>query len=634
MPESDKSALKTELERLQKRCAALENTLHATVPDAAAALIRQIEPNAPVTHLAIPTFQSVPTESHDAVADGEAAEGRLLFDPDGTARYLGETSGATFLDYLKQFMLTLVPLTFRPESGDGSSFVASIGQYQTFDSRPLPNPNVDPLWLPAQSEMALMLKELRYFIQDGNGEFPSGGIYWWGDMSNLAVSKAGSASLNAVTTDDTFRHLAFHHVCFALASSIGHTSFQHSRLHTGEAYFKRARKLLGNPLDTVRFTLSDVPVLALMGFYLIELNRRDAAYMYVSLAVHIAIIHGAFRSCVDEASKRSFWTLYILDRWLSVLMGRPPAIADEAIRLSLPVETALMPPVAGLRAHIELARISGYIVCETFKIAPRNYKPGHSTENIDVALAMLDKWKSQLPIVLNISHDDVHLDTACCMLHMAQDQLVVLTTRPTFLAAVKQAVAERFIGRQWLIEQHSHGTHLRTCSAAAHRNLSLARRLWSSRKFLQAGLHFVFNAAVILLLDRIVHGTQAHLVGLGHAIPMQHIEEELHASEIQFAIHVFEQESRTGTNYPRDCCRVLQDLKALVDRYLSQSRASCQTGSIAGHDRDPSAVQIDPDPSSEAQLSQAFPSDGNDLYQELMTWVQSDGLQLRNGLLV
>jgi len=85
-----------------------------------------------------------------------------------------------------------------------------------------------------------------------------------------------------MTTDDTHRYLAFYHVCFALATSIGHTIYRKSDRHAGEAYFKRARKLIGNPLDTVRFTLSDVPVLTLMGFYLIELNRRDAAYVYVS----------------------------------------------------------------------------------------------------------------------------------------------------------------------------------------------------------------------------------------------------------------------------------------------------------------------------------------------------------------
>ena len=123
----------------------------------------------------------------------------MLSDPDGISRYLGETSGATFLDHLKHFMLTLVPLTFLPDSGDGSSFVASIGQYQTFDSRPLPNPDgevpmhetlgnrtnkellsaVDALWLPSPADMTSMLAELRYYIQDGNGEFPCGGIYWF-----------------------------------------------------------------------------------------------------------------------------------------------------------------------------------------------------------------------------------------------------------------------------------------------------------------------------------------------------------------------------------------------------------------------------------------------------------------------
>ena len=90
----------------------------------------------------------------------------------------------------------------------------------------------------------------------------------WGDLTSAPTSNASSVSLSAVTTDDSYRYLAFFHVCFALATSVGHSEFRHSDQHAGEAYFKRARNLIGNPLDTVRFTLSDVPVLALMGFYL------------------------------------------------------------------------------------------------------------------------------------------------------------------------------------------------------------------------------------------------------------------------------------------------------------------------------------------------------------------------------
>jgi len=173
LPETHKHSLKDELERLQRRCAALEAGFQVAAPNEAAELIGQLDHRRPVSQSTGPTFHSISEELDEA--DGN--HGRLLVDSYGVRRFFGETSGATFLDHLKQFMLTLVPLTFQPDSADGSCFVASVGSYQTYDSRPFPNPNVDPLWLPAQSDMASMLGELRAYIQDGNGEFASGGIY-------------------------------------------------------------------------------------------------------------------------------------------------------------------------------------------------------------------------------------------------------------------------------------------------------------------------------------------------------------------------------------------------------------------------------------------------------------------------
>lgn len=333
---------KNEIERLRKRCATLERGLQALLPDenARQELLLRLEndstpPESPLANL------QLDTSSLEATEATEATEGRLLFDPDGNVRFLGETSGATFLNFLKEFMLTLVPLTFGLEPGntspdDGSIFVASIGRYQTFDSRPLQDPDVDPLWLPTRTEMTLMLAEFRYHVQDGNGDFPSGGVYFWGCLGAVPTVDTLLLSNTDAIDSDNYRYLAFYHVTFALASQF--TNQIPLQGEEEDAYFKRARMLLGNPLDTVRFTIRDVPVLALMGFYLIERNRRDFAYMYVSLAIHIAITHGAFRHCVDEAPKRIFWTLYILDRWLSCLMGRPPTLLDEAIRLPLPAD--------------------------------------------------------------------------------------------------------------------------------------------------------------------------------------------------------------------------------------------------------------------------------------------------------
>lgn len=317
--------MKDNLERLQNRCTVVEGLLKAIVPHQAPDLLHQLDRGE------VPSWDEAglcPSIALGGSEPGVGGEG-LLYDPD-------EISDATFLDQLKQFMRTLLGcLTFAPGSEGGCTFLGSVGCYQTHDSRPLTNPGVDPTWLPEPSEMVQMLHQVRQYIQDGNGAFKSGGIHWWGDLSKIPA-RAGPPSIMGLTTGDQSRHLAFYHVCFALSVSIGHASLHLAEYQYGDAYFKRARMLLGNPLDTVRFTLSDVPALSLMGYYLIEVNRRDAAYMYVSLAVHIAIIYGSFRHTADEAGKRVFWTLYIMDRWTSMLMGRPPNIPDEAIRLPLP----------------------------------------------------------------------------------------------------------------------------------------------------------------------------------------------------------------------------------------------------------------------------------------------------------
>lgn len=284
---------------------------------------------------------ATPQNRQDDEENLVSTEGRLLHDPDGYARFLGETSGATFLDYLKEFMTTVLPLAYqslRPGS-DGSAFLSSLGRYQTYDSRPLHDRDVDPTWFPTPPEMDSMLSELRYFIQDGNCHWPSGGIYWWGDLSSaptIPSMERDSANLRLAKC----RHLAFYQTAFAVVSQAMIMPPQDISIdpHLSENYFSRARMLLGNPLDITRFTPNEVSVLTLMGFYLIEMNRRDAAYICVSNAMHISIMHGAHRGWLDESGKRVFWTLYVLDRYLSCLMGRPPTIMDDAIRLPLPCD--------------------------------------------------------------------------------------------------------------------------------------------------------------------------------------------------------------------------------------------------------------------------------------------------------
>ena len=86
----------------------------------------------------------------------------------------------------------------------------------------------------------------------------------------------------------------------------------------GEEHFARARSLLGNLLDRATYTVPDIAALTLMAFYLVENNRRDAAYMAVSSAMTISVLKGLHKgSTGSEVGVRMFWTVYVLDRYVS-----------------------------------------------------------------------------------------------------------------------------------------------------------------------------------------------------------------------------------------------------------------------------------------------------------------------------
>lgn len=326
------SVSRAELEALQARCEELERRNAPTTPASGLA----ISPSSRTASTLETSNAGAAFGSSATTEDFAPSEGRLLHDPDGTARYLGPSSGAHFLNRVKEFMATMQPLVgaqqgYPPHSGQ--AFLTSVGRYQTFDSRTLQLPPVDPLQLPSQTEMTLMVTEFRFFTQDGNGDFPSGGIFYWGNLSFANQFPYDAAAVRASG------QLALLHMVLAVAARLG-SAVHWKDEDCSEHFFSRAQQILGNPLDITNHTSRDTSVMLLMAFYLIEANRRDAAYIMVSVALHLAIMDGAHCSCGQgEDFKRTFWTLYILDCWLSSVLGRPPSISDSAIQLQLPEET-------------------------------------------------------------------------------------------------------------------------------------------------------------------------------------------------------------------------------------------------------------------------------------------------------
>lgn len=297
---------------LNSRCALLERALAEAIPS-------DRERARLLEHLSAaenPQGEALRVEDHEIPEDEQnIREGRILQDPDGIVRYLGESSGATFLNHLREYMATVFPLTFE-SSGPGVSnpdtaFISALGRYQTHDSRPLLTSGVDPLLLPTKEEAMYMLTELRYSAQDGDETFPSGGIYYWLDPQSLMMEY--QAYLDANSALEISPNMVTANAAFAVACQINPLCAPSWESASGQTFFARAKNSLGNPLDMS--VVNDANVLALLSFYLLNNNRRDAAYIYVSVAMHILIVHGVHRAwMVDEPGKRLFWTVYILDR--------------------------------------------------------------------------------------------------------------------------------------------------------------------------------------------------------------------------------------------------------------------------------------------------------------------------------
>jgi hypothetical protein len=295
-----------------------------------------------------------------------------------------------------------------------------------------------------------------------------------------------------------------------------------------------------------------------------------------------------------------------------------------------------MPSCSGLKAHIELSRISGFIVCETFKIAPRTHRPGQPTNNIDTAIGMLQNWQAQLPPNLQMPDDLNHPDPSCCILHMAYNQLIVLTTRPILFAAVKGTVAHQMIYGDDPAEESFPERHILVCLAAAERNLRLSQHvLRLNRRMLQAGLHFLFNSALILLLKRIMSSTAITGPDTSNALgTLPATVDERSQTSIQFAIHVFEEEAKTGTHYPRDCCKILSDLRMLTDRYLASRDQRGYHQMRPDHNHHYSQGLDGSKSGKVPHAPQHSTRDDDAFYVEIMSWLQNPHPQLQNALLI
>lgn len=127
-----------------------------------------------------------------------------------------------------------------------------------------------------------------------------------------------------------------------------HTFHSRSSYTRSGTYYAAAERLLAN--ETGKVTLEAVQARLSQCIYLLASSRVNHAWYVFGTTAQLIIALGLHRrqvylptnpnqSSILESRKRIFWSAYTLDRYLSVMLGRPRIFRDEDIDQPLPEQS-------------------------------------------------------------------------------------------------------------------------------------------------------------------------------------------------------------------------------------------------------------------------------------------------------
>ncbi|KAJ6080524.1 hypothetical protein N7467_010277 [Penicillium canescens] len=224
----------------------------------------------------------------------------------------------------------------------------------------------------------------------------------------------------------------------------------------GFKYFKHALRFL--PDIHEEGSIFFVEVLCYVAYYMQNLNRRDAAFLYIGLALRMAISLGLHQEVSDptisEADRnrrrRAWWSVYSLDRILSVKSGNPITIHDEDIGIAWPAAvdgTTFDPwPSTVLTHYTKLSRILGLIGEEIYR-----KKPGSGSNLIASVQSItndLSGWLRQVPDRLRIDFStlDTHVNRESVSINLHFYSCVNMTARPLVFYVIQRRLDAEALG--------------------------------------------------------------------------------------------------------------------------------------------------------------------------------------------
>ncbi|KAM7184250.1 fungal-specific transcription factor [Naviculisporaceae sp. PSN 640] len=229
----------------------------------------------------------------------------------------------------------------------------------------------------------------------------------------------------------------------------------------GFDYFTHALQLLPDPHE--EGSILCVETLALVGYFMQNMNRRDVAFLYIGMALRMAIslgLHQEVKSSsdqpvvheIDEAvrehRRRVWWSIYSLDRILSAKSGNPITIQDEDIGVALPSKLpgeAEYCPAVVLRHYTQLSRILGDIhksIYSSGRPSPEPRSGRRLMASVQCTIRALLEWKQKLPDELHFHPSRLSNTRESVSTFSHYYQCINMTARPLFFHIVQKRLRD------------------------------------------------------------------------------------------------------------------------------------------------------------------------------------------------
>ncbi|KAJ5609589.1 fungal-specific transcription factor [Penicillium herquei] len=111
----------------------------------------------------------------------------------------------------------------------------------------------------------------------------------------------------------------------------------------GTTFYQQAVRLLPEIIELS--SLESVQACLLLGYYALPVDASGLGYIYINLAIRLAMQNGMHRKCKDgafnpkmiETRNRVWWTAYLLERKISIFHGRPLSVLRSDVDASIPL---------------------------------------------------------------------------------------------------------------------------------------------------------------------------------------------------------------------------------------------------------------------------------------------------------